>query len=105
MRICLRLPYIFIWRSQGNFGQYASVGSPDSFTNTVAKLCKVLPRNPNIVFQHIYQNGVKISIDAKKIRGALVWLKNNNELYYDIEFYENVFECISSEFENDSETQ
>ena len=60
MLISLRLPCVYVCRFKGNYGQYASIGTPISFTNPVAKLVEVLPRDPNLVFKHILRNVQKL---------------------------------------------
>ena len=103
MLLSLRLPCIFVWRSQGDFGQYASIGSPVAFSNPVAEIADSLPRNPNVIFKHILENGKKISIRAENIYNALVWLRKNNELYSNIEINNEMFQIISNDFSsNDS---
>ena len=98
MLLALRLPCIFVWRSQGEFGQYASVGSPVAFSNPVAQIADSLPRNPNVVFKHILDNGKKIIIRVEVIQKALTWLCKHNELYSDVVINNKMFQTISDNF-------
>lgn len=78
--ISLRLPVIFVWRSQGGFGQYASYGTPVAFNNQFANLVSTLPRDPKIILRNILQNGMQVKISSYNVKCALEWLIENNVL-------------------------
>lgn len=79
--ISLRLPWIPIWRDIPGYSQYASKRTPVSFSNPVAQICNLLPRNPNVVFKSVLDNGQKIEICSQKVVNALNWLRKHNKLY------------------------
>ncbi|KAI0562893.1 Helitron helicase-like protein [Gracilaria domingensis] len=92
--ICLRLPSIFVYRSQGGFGQTASKGAHVSFSNPVSDLAKKLPRHGRMVFKFLIESATTIEISSKSVRNVLFWLQQKNPLYKDIELEEDAFEDI-----------
>lgn len=96
MLIPLRLPCVYSWRCQGGYGQFATKGSPVSFSNPVAELVTSLPRHPAVVFAVMLENGQLVNVNADRVLHALIWLKENNYLYADVDIDETALTEIAS---------
>jgi len=103
--ISLRLPWIPIWQDRPGFSQYANKRTPVSYSNPVAQLRTLLPRDPNLVFKSILKNGCLISISSTHILAALKWLEANNPLYESICYNNNILESIQHQFSERDEDQ
>lgn len=55
-----------------------------SFINPVSVLERNLPRDPEIMFKTILENGIEVKISANNVKYDLEWLVMNNILYKDI---------------------
>lgn len=91
-------PVISIYRLKG--GQFGHSGNVINFRQNIQQYITKLPLHPKdlpstLLFYKATADGIaEFRVRAKKIRDALIWLKNNNIYYKQLELNEEVLQIL-----------